>query len=354
MLIKTKDANSNRKAIKRIKYHLIIWIIILLSFTLLLSLCKPKGEIEQYLTSPPTLYNMKQVGQIPSSQQWIISANEINQQHKIQDPYQTIFLPDFNGATWESPAYISSQSSKFLYTYIDFAGRQNTRADIEFYLQPICQNNFVYQQCIRERTDVNYTEASTKSNTEYQTIKTNQDWYYYGHHHSDAYIVNPTQNFKFILKSNLPNGYQPAWVRVTFSDKPITPNKTNFFLTDKYNFYFKFLLLLLPLVTLLEFNRIGRFSSKQAMVTGGLITLLTLLNTLIWDLNYMTIGCLVISFSGILYAFANSSYKFIYIIGYLIIVINSYQYYQGSTHSFLIQVGLITLIGFYILFKEPD
>ena len=353
MFIKT-NADSNKKAIKRIKYHLIIWVIIILSFTVLLTLCKPKGEIEQYLTSPPALYNVGQVGQIPDSQQWIIPATEINQRHQIQDTNQIHFLTDFSGAAWDSPVYTTNQSSQFLYAYIDFAGKQSTRADIEFYLQPICQNNAIYQQCIKQSSEVNYTEISTKNDTEYQTIKSNQDWYYYGHHHSDAYIVNPNQNYKFILKSNLPTGYQPAWIRVTFSDKPITSNKTNFFLTDKYNFYFKFLLLLLPLLALFEFNRNGGFSSKQALITGGLITLLTLINTLIWDLNYMAIGCLVISFSGILYAFANSSYKFIYVIGYLIIVTNSYQYFHGFTASFFKQIGLLTLIGLYIMFKDPE
>lgn len=196
--------------------------------------------------------------------------------------------------------------------------------------------------------------ASTKKNTDYQAFEYNKSWFYYGHSDLEQSLTPFTSDLQFSIRTEFPENYQPAWVRLTISEHPITNKKVNFFLTNHYLLVFKYLLLLLPIFAFIEFRHYKSFSHQQAVLIGGLLTILAVIHTLIWDINYMVIGFLLISFSGVMYMFANHAYKLAYGLGYFIILISAHQFYEGLTKPFFMQIGLLTLIGIGIFIKQPD
>lgn len=353
MWIKT-DKESNLKSLREFKRDMIVLGLILLIGFIFVKGCEPKSEIEKIIDEPPTLYDSQTNSRIPSTQQWIISAHELKKQSSAIQGSQS--NGQTQSATWFSPSLFIKHNTGQVYFYFDFAGSQKTRKDAEFYLLAICQNVKSHQNCapFLERDETEMMMASTKNNTDYQAQEYNKSWLYYGHSDQQQLLTPFVPDLQFSIKTIFPQNYHPAWVRLTISENPITDKKVNFFLTNHYLMFFKYLLLLLPIFAFIEFRHYKSFSHQQAVVLGGLLTTLAVIHTLIWDINYMVVGYLLISFSGVMYMFANHLYKLAYGLGYFIILIFAHQFHEGLTKPFFMQIGLITLIGVGIFIKQPD
>ena len=125
-------------------------------------------------------------------------------------------------------------------------------------------------------------------------------------------------------------------------------------LNEQGSVKFKYLLALLPLFIFALIHVYQGFESLRNLTIGGLAALLFAINTIIWDIQYMVIGCLILCFASVCYCFENRYYRLLYISGYLIIAVYAQQYYDGFNKAFFTQTGLILIIGLSMYFLESN
>jgi len=94
------------------------------------------------------------------------------------------------------------------------------------------------------------------------------------------------------------------------------------------------------------------FESSKALTIGLLSSLLFTVHTIIWDINYMVFGCLLLSLASVLYCFGNSLYRLLYLTGFLIIAGYAQQKFGGFNQAFFTQTTLILIIGLGLYFAE--
>ena len=360
MWLKT-DLKSNKKALKK---ELIFWgciAFIVLFFATLSTSCQFKSDLETNVATPPKLYDSVTHAEISSQQQWLVPF-----QHFKTDAIQVHALPtplehSLGENSWLSPPISLQYPTSQFYLYVDFAGQQSTRLDTEYYVLPICQNSNRQSQCLRldpqrENRDQenNYLIANTKRNTDYHTIEQNKSWLYYTHSNQGQYVLHPEESLKLLVNAQIPPHYQPSWVRISLSEHPITSTKMSFLLTQQYMMWFKYLLILLPIPLIYGFHLYGGFASRAALSIGGGLLCLMIINTIIWDVNYMVIGCLCIAFAAIAYMYGYGLYILVYLLGYLIIVQGAYEQFGALNKDFFMKTGVLTFIGLALFFKKPD
>ncbi|WP_173910247.1 hypothetical protein [Acinetobacter sp. Marseille-Q1618] len=355
MWIKT-DLESNKKALKK---ELFFWggiAFLVLFFTILSNSCQFKSDLETKVKTPPKLYDSVTNAEIPIQQQWLVPFNHFKtdaiQVHELPIPIEQ----SLGENAWLSPSISIKYPTSQFYLYFDFAGQQSTRLDTEYYVLPICLNERILNPCFRidQKQEDNYLIANTKSNTDYHTIEQNKSWLYYAHSYQGQYMIPPQESLKFLVNAEIPLHYQPSWVRITLSENPITPNKISFLLTQQYMTWFKYLLLLLPFALFYGFHTNSGFASRSALSIGGGLLFLMIINTMIWDINYMVIGCLCIAFAAIAYMYGFNLYILIYLMGYLTIAQGAYEQFGSFNKDFFMKTGLLTLIGLLLFFKRPD
>ncbi len=351
MWIKT-DLESNKKSM--IIFGIIAFIV--LFFTILSSTCQFKSELKTNVTTPPKLYDSVTHTEIPIQQQWLVPFNNFK-----ADSIQVRGVPtspeqSLGENAWLSPPISRQYPSAQFYLYFDFAGQQSTRKDSEYYISPICENNQGLSPCLRldQKQEENYLIANTKSNTEYHTLEQNKSWLYYSHSHQGKYMISPQETLKLLVNAQIPTHYQPGWIRITLSEHPVSATKTSFLLTQQYMMWFKYLLILLPIPLIYGFHVYGGFASRTALGIGAGLLCLMVINTIIWDINYMVIGCLCIAFAAVAYMYGNNFYMLLYLLGYLIIVQGAYEQFGDFNKAFFMKTGLLTFIGLALFFKKPD
>jgi hypothetical protein len=333
---------------------LIIVGIVILFFTGILFLFSgtPISDAEKYNQSPPIVYDVSTRRALPTHQQWIIPVNKF-----INNPIN--FSPesfDINKIlgenSWVSPTVNYQTKTGKLFVYIDYAGKNAyDLKESEFYIQPVCVPVSKYSRCPIESLPL---DSRLQANTLYEPEYKDKPSFFYGVRQPIMYEVDSPRALAILFNSSLPEHTQVSWMRISINDKPLTIKKINLFLSSDYQIYFKFLLIfILPLI-IYDYRINGGFSSQQSLTIGSLLMIWSGINTIIWDINYIVIGCLLIAFSSVFYMFANHLYKLIYGIGSLIIVIFSYQYFGGMVKYFYKQTLLLGIIGIAIFVKEPE
>lgn len=352
MWIKT-DSKSNQKSLIKLKFTAFIVLFFLVLFSIIMLSCNPKGLVEVKVNEPPILYNATLNTPIPNHQQWLVPygnfiSNKVQVNEEAVQPDQT-----FGEKAWLSPPVELNYPTGQFYVYIDYAGKQDTRLDSEYYILPICQTKTYQSICLplEQKSEHDYHLASTKENTDYQKIKGNKSWFYYSHHNLGRYLINPQESLTILVNAKIPTGYQPSWVRITMSEHPITPTKMSFLLTQQYIKWFKFLLLLLPLIVIYSFYINDGYSNRSAISIGLGIAVWMTINVVIWDINYMVLGCLCIAFAGVLYMSGYWLYLVLYLLGYLTIVQGAFEEFGSFNKDFFMKVGLLTVIGVLLLLR---
>ncbi|TCB36967.1 hypothetical protein E0H82_04465 [Acinetobacter sp. ANC 4910] len=348
---------KNPQAILRLKIVIIVLISFLILISLILISCHPQGKVEKLSTTPPVLYDALTNQPIPTTQQWLIPVNQFSSNAIETNLKLTELSKSLGEHAWLSPSSTFNNQSSQLHFYLDFGGQQSSRKDAEFYVLPICTNGTLTQACTSlslQPTSTPIFNFNTANNTEYQAIQTNQSWHFYGH--SDAYVlpVIHSQQLQFLVNAQIPTGYQNTWLRLSINENPITPKPSSFFLGRNKLTYFPFLLLFIPLLAAYLYRMDKGFQSYRNLSIGLLVCILFAIHSVIWDLHYMVLGCLLLSLAGVLYAFARSLYRLVYGIGALIIAGYAQQFYNGFNSAFLMQTGLIFLIGIGLFFRTPD
>lgn len=350
------DAESNKRALKQYLTAFIFLIILFCPFAIYLVSCTPKSEIEQHLATPPSLYESETNSLINSNQQWQIPAVQIRDDNFSFDESNPALEQMTAGAFWSSPAISLQNQTDQLYVYIDFAGQQQTRKDLEIAVLPICILDNNESPCMKAglHAEGQIFHISTKEKTEYHTLNTNKSWIFYGHHFQENYIIPPNATLKFIVKGNIPEHLSIQWLRLTFSTNPIVEQQQSFMLNEQGSVKFKYLLALLPPFIFALIHVYQGFESLRNLTIGGLAALLFAINTIIWDIQYMVIGCLILCFASVCYCFENRYYRLLYLSGYLIIAGYAQQYYDGFNKAFFTQTGLILIIGLSMYFLESN
>lgn len=353
MLIKT-DYESNRKSLVKLKFTAVILIFLFIFFSIIFYSCSPKGPVEAKINEPPTIYNAVSNQPVPSNQQLLVplqqfKANKIKVNSDTSNLFQSL-----GDNAWISPTIQLNYPTGQFYLYIDYAGKQDTLLDTEYYIQPICHTKDHQTKCLAlsNQSDENYLIANTKENTEYQTIVQNKSWFYYAYNDQGHYLINPQEKLNFLVNAKIPEGYQPSWFRITMSEYPISTKKISFLLTQQYINLFKLLLILLPFVSFYGFYNNNGFSNRSALSIGLGIALWMVINVIIWDINYMVIGCLCIAFAGVLYMSGYWLYLIMYLLGYITIAQGAHEEFGAFNKDFFMKIGLITIIGFLLLLKE--
>lgn len=348
------ELEANKKAFKK---ELKFWgsIATLIVFFVLLTVsCDFKSQTESYVEQAPPLYDSVTNRQIPTEQQWWVPFSSFKTQAIHVADYPVPLEKSLGEHAWLSPVIPNTYTTGQFYLYVDFAGRQDTRLDSEYYVLPMCQNLKTQAKCfpLGENNTNGYLIANTKNNTKYQIIQENSSWFYYTYGNQGKYVIHPQENLQLLVNAEIPPHYQPSWVRISISEHPITPTKVSFLLTQHYMMWFKYLLILLPIPLMYGFHVYGGFSSYSALSFGGGLLLLMSINVMIWDINYMVIGCLCIAFSAVAYMFGHWLMLFLYLLGYLTIVQGAYQQFGEVNKDFLMKTGLLSLIGIVLLFQK--
>lgn len=336
------------------KQMLVIFGITILFFTgiLLLFSGKPISDAEKYNQSPPIIYDVSTRKVLPANQQWIIPVNKFTNNSVDFSPESFDINKILGENSWVSPTVNYQTKTGKLFVYIDYAGKNAyDLKESEFYIQPVCVPVSKYSRCPIESLPL---DSRLQANTLYEPEYKDKPSFFYGVRQPIVYEVDSPRALAILFNSSLPEHTQVSWMRISINDKPLTIKKINFLLSSDYQIYFKFLLIFIPLLIIYKYHSDGGFSSRQSLITGSLLVIWLGLNTIIWDLNYMIIGCLFMAFSGVLYMFANHLYKLIYGIGYSIIVIYSYQYFGGMVRGFYMQTLLLGIVGIGIFIKEPE
>ena len=123
-------------------------------------------------------------------------------------------------------------------------------------------------------------------------------------------------------------------------------------LGNQYIQWFKYALIFLTVLCFLMFHFNQGFESSRALTIGLLSSLLFTVHTIIWDINYMVFGCLLLSLASVLYCFGNSLYRLLYLTGFLIIAGYAQQKFGGFNQAFFTQTTLILIIGLGLYFAE--
>lgn len=349
------------------RYRLSILGLLFLSSVFFAACSKSVSDAEKLNQSPPTLYDASTAEEIPASQQWMIPV-EVLQHHqpvKIDNTTKDV-TKLFGDDSWVSPQMNYTNDSGRLFVYIDYAGKEKYgNGNSEIYSIPICtppsplgQCSISYADGLHSSSDYIWpyidSEFNQMDRTIYEPNHPGDTSFFYGYTGNQFYHLTAPQSISILLNTFVQQHHQLAWLRVSVHERPITINKLSFLLTAKYQLFLKWLLLLLPLLIIYDYRKDGGFENRRALITGGLLVLLGTMNTLIWDINYMIVSCLLIALSGVFYIFANHVYKIIYGLGYFIMVVFAYKYYGGFNKHTFTQLALPTLIGIGIFLKSPE
>ncbi|RYY78899.1 MAG: hypothetical protein EOO69_08555 [Moraxellaceae bacterium] len=347
-----------------ISIGLIIGVILYIVFTIFLN--HSGNEARNYSLAPPMQYDALTAEEISPNQQWMIPINK-KQNEPIKVNLQASDLYSILGKnSWITPPINFKSRTGKLFLYIDYAGKEQYFSDkSRIYSIPVCIPLSKYSHCsinpassYSSYNDKNfyYIEEFSNSRTIYELNDQKKDTksLFYGYSLPHEYQITSSQDLAISFNSLIDEKTQMAWMRVSINDHPISLIKKSFFLTSKYQKFLKWFLILIPFIIFYDYQKNGGFSSPHALSIGTLLILWSGLNTVIWDINYMVIGCLLITFSGVMYIFANNLYKLSYSLGFFTILVFSYQYYGGFTHQVIKQIGLLTLIGTAIFIKTPD
>ena len=341
--------------LKAIAYAL---LIVVLPCCLFLYTCAPKSKLEKQIAQAPELFDQASNDKIPESQQFIIPAQSFSSE-ALQIDDQGDILAQFRALPhWESPIMRVQNDLGQLFIHLDFAGIQNTRKDAEIYILAICHlgshQNICPLNTLFPQEHV-YLNASTKDNTEYQTLSgsSGKSWYYYAKGYTAEYLISsPVQDVSFIVVASLPQDYQSKWIRLSTSTHIIKHSQTSYFFQSHHSKYYKFLLLLLPIIAGMMFVHYQGFESTQVLALGILSLIFFTLSTYIWDMHYLVISCLLMSLASVFYIYSNGYFRLIYLLGFLMLAGFALQFYGGMNKDFLIKIGIPTLIGVALLFSK--
>lgn len=336
------------------KQMLVIFGITILFLTgiLLLFSGKPISDAEKYNQSPPIIYDVSTRKVLPANQQWIIPVNKFTNNSVDFSPESFDINKILGENSWVSPTVNYQTKTGKLFVYIDYAGKNAyDLKESELYIRPVCVPVSKYSRCPIERLPL---DSLSQDDSLYEPEYKDKPSFFYGARRPTVYEVDSPRALAILFNSSLPEHTQVSWMRISINDKPLTIKKINFLLSSNYQNYFKWLLILVPFIIIYEYRLNGGFSSPHALSIGTLLILWSGMNIVIWDLNYMIIGCLFITFSGLMYMFANYLYKLLYSLAFFIILVFSYQYYGGFTSNVIKQIGLLTVIGTAIFIKTPD
>jgi hypothetical protein len=341
--------------LKAIAYAL---LIVVLPCCLFLYTCAPKSKLEKKIAHAPELFDQSSNEEIPDSQQLLIPASAFSSD-ALQIDNQGDILAQFKALPhWESPIMRVQNDFGQLFMHLDFAGIQNTRKDAEIYVlavchlgshQTICPSNNAFPQ------EHAYLTASTKDLTEYQTIgnSAGKSWYYYAKGYTAQYLIStPVQDVSFIAVASIPQEYQSKWIRLSTATHPIVHTQTSYFFQSHHSKYYKFLLLLLPIIAGIMFLHYRGFESTQVLALGILSLIFFTLSTYIWDLHYLVISCLLISIASMFYIYSNGYFRLIYLVGFLMLAGFALQFYGSMNKEFLIKTGMPLLIGLALFFSK--
>lgn len=354
MLIKT-DLKSNQAALLRAKLATFVLLFLSIPVVIYLVSCSPKTQLEKLTNAAPQLYDSQTNQAIPSTQQLLIPTDQI-QDNKFQPNNNLPALEQISTEKhWISPAVPFNNTTGRFYLHVDFAGQQHNRKDLEITVLPICELQGKSAPC--RKTNLNnqgyFFNVSTNQQTEYQSLKANQSWLFYGHDFEESHsIPYNTPSLRFIVKANIPEGLSINWLRLSISENPITLQQTSIMLGRKYIHWFKYALTFLPVLGFLLFHFNQGFESGRALTIGLLSSLLFTIHTAVWDINYMVFGCLLLSLASVLYCFGNSLYRLLYLTGFLVISGYAQQKFGGFNHAFFTQTTLILIIGLGLYFAE--
>ena len=354
MLIKT-DLKSNQAALLRAKLATFVLLFFSIPFVIYLVSCSPKTQLGKLADTAPPLYDSQTNQAIPSTQQLLIPTDQI-QDNAFQPNENLPALEQMSTEKhWMSPATPFNSATGRFYLYVDFAGQQHNRKDLEITVLPICEIQGKSAPC--RKTNINdqgyFFNISTNQQTEYQTLAANQSWLFYGHGFEEIYsIPDNTQSLRFMVKANIPEGLSINWLRLSISENPITLQQTSVMLGSQHIQWFKYALIFLPVLGFLLFHFNQGFESSRALSIGLLSSLLFTVHTIIWDINYMVFGCLLLSLASVLYCFGNSLYRLLYLTGFLIIAGYAEQKFGGFNQAFFTQTTLILIIGLGLYFAE--
>jgi hypothetical protein len=321
---------------------------------LLLTMCQGStpNEAAQLYQTAPTLYDQKTGEAIPASQQWLVPLDGAQSALVQEDALSG------NGG-WLSPDIDYKSNNKRLNMLVDYAGKESYGSGTsEIYSALACMDT----GCVIQPSSGSYATAATSridslssDRTMYEPNHPGNSSLFYGYTPNTSYILESTPAVLALrINTVLAAKHELAWMRVSIHHHPIGLKKLNFFLTAKYQLFFKCLLLLIPLLMWYDYRRHGGFHSKQALVTGGLLMLLGVIHTVLWDINYMVISCLLFALTGMFYTLANHIYKLVFGLGYFILVVFAYQYYAGFNKGFVMQTAFIGLIGIGLIAKQPE
>jgi hypothetical protein len=360
-MLKT-DAASNLETLRNLKVAAMVFFIVTLPFIFYLTSCSPKSDLEKIVATPPMIYEQSTNEAVPATQQILIPFSQLakddkfsfNQYHPSTEEEIEHFQSD---KTWSSASIPFHSHTGRLYVYMDFAGQQSTRKDIDFYLLPICDTSPLVSPCKLSAAQEyeNYFTASTHKNTDYQTLEQNKLWLYYGHDFSKQYYLSPPQQYlKFMLRANIPEGYDSRWIRISFSDSPIVLKQVSYFMQNQHVHIYQYLLLLIPILAGALLAYYKQFYDMTHAIIGLSLFALFSIHVMIWDIHYMVISCLLLALAGMLYSFGIWLYFWVYLAGVYIVSTYAYQYYAGFNKGFFMQIGLILLIGFALYMTEQN
>lgn len=365
MYIKT-DKTSNLETLRSLKAIFFAFLFLALPTFLYLTSCSPKSEIEKIVANPPKIYDQRTNQAVPASQQIQIPFHQlesdenirIGSQYRETVQEQTEQFTSKDLKVWQSASIPFRSQTGRLYLNMDFAGQQSTRKDIDFYILPICDTSSLVAACTLSPLNASeiYLEASTRKNTDYQALKYDKAWLYYAHGFDKQYAISTGQQYlKFIIRANIPEGYDSRWIRLSFSDSPITLKQTSYFLFNQHSAFYQYFLILLPIIAGSLFLYYKQFYDLTHMIIGLSLAVLFSIHVLIWDIHYMVVSCLLLALAGVLYSFGIWLYFWIYLAGVYLVSTYAYQYYGGFNRGFFTQTGLILLFGLalYYLDRQP-
>lgn len=354
--INSKSRNTRVLQLKTLSITTLVLIALIL---LSMASCSPKTTVEKMVNQPPTLFDSQNNTALPQDQQWLVPLEQLQGAHpksENQAQANSTTLEQMTAAPhWLSPTTKFQSQSGRLYIYVDFAGQQETRKDLAINILPVCHLQGKSIPCAK--TNRNDPDAifhiSTDKNTDYHTLVHNKSWLFYGQNFQDIYsLPYGNQALLFIVNAQIPKGLKLDWLRISVSENPITLKQTSVMLGSQHHAWFKYVLLLIPVLAFVLFQQQQGFESTRALVLGGLCLLLFGIHTLVWDINYMVLGCLLLSFASVLYCFGISLYRLLYLTGLFIIAGYAKQKYGDFNKDFFMQTGLIFLIGCILYFCE--
>lgn len=320
---------------------------------LLLTMCQSgtPNEAAQLHDAPPTLYDQTTGEPIPATQQWMVPLEGKDT--------ALVSMEDLTGNNgWISPTIDYTSDNNSLNMFVDYAGKEvygSGTSQVYSALKCMSTDCFIQHAAGSYVSNVSYrVDSLTTDKTIYEPNHAGNSSLFYSYIQNTRYKLDTPAELAVRINASLADKHKLSWMRITIHEHPVGLQKLNFFLTAKYQIFFKCLLLLIPLLMLNDYRVRGGFHSKQALVTGSLLMLWGGINTIIWDINYVVVSCVFFAFSGMFYSFANNIYKLVYVLGYFILLVFAYKYNAGFNKHFVMQTGLAGLIGIGLIVKEPE